>query len=294
MKITNRFFPIVAIVAVLFLTYSCEKTDLGGLDEYDVSFDGVESVMQNEAMLNIAFIDVFNIGIRAGAFADEQTLGKKAGGGAAGEVLGGEMLIKFVGDNAVLPIHVGVDWGHEKKIGVDGFSRKGEIVATVYEYNWKNKGSIIKITFKEYYYQDHKITGFVTLENMGDGVFNMNIEDGSITSPDGKVAKRDSDLFLKWQEGIETPKNILDDVWHIYGTVDGVTSNNMKYSIVIDEDKSLVKGECEYPTKGVADFTIEKVIFSLNYAPVEEECDNIAEVDFYGKKKRIEFGEKVN
>jgi len=294
MKTLYKIIPIVAIVTIILSITSCKKTDLGGADEFDVSFEGVESVMQNESMLNIAFIDIFNIGIRAGAFADEQTLGKKAGGGATDEVLGGEMLIKFVGDNAVIPVYVEIDWGKEKKIGVDGFSRKGGIVARVVKNNWKNKGSEIEISFRDYYFQDHKITGSVTLKNLGSGTYEMIIEDGAINSPDGKVAKRDSDLFLKWQEGIETRKDILDDVWNIYGTVDGVTSNDIEYSIVVDEDKSLLKSICEYPTKGIADFLIKKVKFSLNYAPVKEECDNIAEVDFYGNKKIIEFGEKVN
>ena len=292
MKNVYKISAIILLFTISFSNFSCSKTDLGNLDEYDVSFESVESVMQTEAMLNVAFIDIFNIGLRAGAFADEQSLSKKAGGGASEDLLGGEMLIKFVGDQAVIPLYVEVDWGQDKKIGDDGFSRKGKIIAKVTKINWENKGSVIEMSFRDYYFQGHKVTGFVTLINSGDDIYEMKIEDAAITSPDEKIAHRDSDLIFKWIEGKEDRKDIKEDVWHIYGNVTGITSNGMEYEIVIEEDNYLTKSICKYPTRGVADFMIKKVKFSLDYAPVDEACDNIAEVDFYGKKKIIELGEE--
>ena len=280
--------------------FSCDKVDLGNLEKYDVSFDEVESVMQTESMLNIAFIDIFNIGLRAGAFADEHTVNNSAKKSVVDpeDIMGGGMSILYtsgsITDKTEIPVTVLIEWGDVNNIGTDGFARRGSIVATLTNTNWINAGAVVTISFRDYYFQGYKITGEVTLKNLGSGVFEIIVKDGVFTSPDGKVSKRNSDLFFKWIEGKETLKDVKDDVWHIYGTVDGVTSNEMEYSIKVEENKYLEKSICEFPTKGVADFMIKKVKFTLDYAPIEEECDNIAEVNFYGKKKIIKFGEDVN
>ncbi len=301
MKTIYKILPIVALVAISFSNSSCDKTDLGNIEEYDVNINEVELVMQTEAMLNIAFIDIFNIGIRAGAFADESTTDSNAGKKLVvptEEVLGGEMSILYpsgsVEEKTEIPVTVLIDWGDVNKKGADGFDRRGSIVATLKNTNWVNKGSEITIRFRDYYFKDYKITGEVTLKNLGSGLFEIIVNNGIITSPDGKVAKRNSDLFLNWKEGVETPKDILDDVWNIYGNVEGVTSTEMEYEISIEENNYLLMTTCEFPLKGIADFTIKKVKFALDYAPELEECDSKAELNFYGTKKIIDFYEEVN
>jgi hypothetical protein len=304
MKTIYKIFSILLLFAVFSLSFSCGKVDLGNLEEYDVSFKEVESVMKTESMLNIAFIDIFNIGIRAGAFYDETSAMGKKDVVPNSDIMGGTMTIRQIEGSAPFSLVI-ADWTDVNREDNYGFLRRGGLVAKVNS-PWNEKGSKIEITFgisenvansigetsrDAYYFNDYKIQGEVVLENLGNGKYHFVILDGVITSPNGKVAKRNSDLFLQWEEGTETPKDINDDVWHIYGTVDGVTSNNMDYSITVDEDKYLLKSICTFPLKGVADFMIKKMKFALDYAPVDEGCDNIAEVDFYGAKKIIEFGE---
>ena len=307
MKAIYKISSVVVLLTIFSLNFSCNKVDLGDIEKHDVSFGDVESVMQTEAMLNVAFIDIFNIGIRAGAFYDETSAIAKNSTAPNSDIMGGTMTIRRIEGSKPYSLVV-ADWTDVNKEDNYGFFRRGGLVAKVNS-PWKEKGSKIDITFgiaenvansigeearDAYYFNDYKIQGEVTLENLGGGKYHFVIIDGLITSPEGKVAKRNSDLFLKWEEGIETPKDIKDDVWHIYGTVDGVTSNKMDYSITVDEDKYLLKSICTFPLKGVANFMIKKIKFTLDYAPVDEGCDNIAEVNFFGAKKIIEFGEEVN
>ena len=305
MKNVYKISSIILLITISFSNFSCSKTDLGNLDEYDISFESVESVMQTEAMLNVAFIDVFNIGLRTGAFYDESSAVAKTNVGSDSEILGGSMTIRRIeGDNPYSLVIA--DWTDVNKADDYGFNRRGGIVANVKSL-WNVKGSRIDIGFgiakniaesigeeqrDAYFFNDYKIEGEVVLENLGEEKYRFVIVDGVVTSTDGKIAHRDSDLFLQWVEGKDTPKDIKDDVWHIYGSVNGITSNGIEYEIVIEKSNYLTKSICKYPTKGVADFVIQKVKFSLDYAPEDEACDNIAEVDFYGKKKIIELGEE--
>lgn len=301
MKIIYKILPIIAFIAIMFSNSSCDKTDLNKLDDYDISVEEVESIMQTESMLNVAFIDIFNIGLRAGAFADENTessIAKKLVVAPTEDILGGQMSILYksgsIEEKTEIPVSVQIEFGDVNKIGNDGFARRGKIVATVKNTNWVNKGSEITISFTNYYFKDYKITGEVTLKNLGSSLFEIIINNGVITSPEGKVAKRNSDLFLNWKEGVDTAKDISDDVWNIYGNVEGITSNEMDYEISIKENNSLLMTTCEFPLKGIANFTIKKVDFSLDYSPESEECDSKAELDFYGTKKIIDFKEEVN
>lgn len=301
MKSIHKLFPLVALVAISFSNFSCDKSDLDKFSDYDVSIDEVESVMQTEAMLNVAFIDVFNIGVRAGAFADKSSVsssGKKLVVPPIEEILGGEMSIRYlsgsIGDKVEIPITVFIDWGDVNKIGADGFARRGNILATLKNTNWVNEGSEITIMLTDYYFKDYKIEGEVTLKNLGSGLFETVVDECVITSPDGKVAKRNSNLFLNWKDGMETPMDIMDDVWNVHGNVEGITSTEMEYEISIEESNYLLMTSCEFPLKGIADFMIKKVKFALDYAPESEECDSKAELQFYGTKKIIDFGEEVN
>ena len=308
MKTIYRILPIVALAAISFSNFSCDKVDLEKLDEYVVSVDDVESVMQTEAMLNVAFIDVFNIGVRAGAYYDEvSALGKTKVVPDTG-IMGGSMTVQVVDGSNPYSLVI-ADWTDVNIVNNDGFSRRGGLVAKVNSL-WHKKGSVIDITFgipsniansigveprTAYYFNNYKIEGKVRLENLGEGKFNFKVIDGVITSPDGvKIAKRNSNLFLHWEGGVDTTMDISDDVWNIYGTVEGITTTNMEYEISIEESNFLLMTSCEFPLKGIADFMIKKVKFSLDYAPESEECDSKAELEFYGAKKIIDFKEEVN
>jgi hypothetical protein len=295
MKNIYKTIPAIALIALSISNFSCDKIDLKNLDDYEVSFTEANEVMQSESMMNLAFIDVFNIGIRAGAFADENLEQAKKSGVISRDLLGGTMSILYpsgdIDDKTEIPVSVRVEWGDEKKEGADGYSRRGSLVATLKNTNWANEGAEISINFRDYYLNDYKISGEVTIKNKGNFVYEIIVIEGTLTSPNGKISTRNSDLFLKWNEGFETPKYIEDDIWYLYGNVDGCTVNKLDYKINITEDNYLRKGICLYPTKGVADFEIKKIKFTLDYAPNNEECDNIAELDFFGIKKEITFGE---
>jgi|LGOV01.1.fsa_nt_gb hypothetical protein len=289
MKHFTKFIR-VAIVAILpFIYSSCDKIDLGEAEDYDVSLEEVKSVVYTEALLNVTFVDVFNMGIRAGAFADIQLNSMPKKSGNVVDVLGGQMEMLIIDNNPNLPATIRLDWGDENKKGSDGFNRRGMMVATLSNY-WSEANSKISIEFRNYYFNDYKVEGEVTFTNLGSNLYNVYIKDGKVTSTDSKIAKRNSDIFLKWIEGVDTKMDITDDIWGIYGVVGGTTATGLDYVIDIKEDKYLEKATvCKHPNKGVASFLIKAIKFSLDYSPDNEECDSKAELDFYGLKKQIDF-----
>ena len=68
------------------------------IKEYDVSFEELTEVVQTEADLNLAQLDVLNVGMRAGAFADNKISNRLPAKKSSTEnVLEGQMILKFVG-----------------------------------------------------------------------------------------------------------------------------------------------------------------------------------------------------
>jgi len=300
MKKLAKFITVAFIATLPFFNSSCEKTTLD--DEYDVSFEDAKSVMLTEVMLNIAYLDIFNVSMRAGAFADEILSSKTKNFGDNSEILGGTMDILFGPD---IDTRVAADWTDINKIGEDNISRRGGMIINIDGF-WRETPTEISVGFgipaeiasnlegiearNAYYINDYKVEGEVKFTNEGGNLYHIEIKNGIVTAPDGKVSKRNSNLYMKWKEGFETKMDITDDIWEMYGMLGGTTANDLDYTISISDTDALEKATAyKYPNKGVANFTIKGVKFSLDYAFENEEYDNKAILDFYGINKLIEF-----
>ena len=204
MKIFFRIIAVTILFTLPFCSSSCKKSDFEDLsseieEKYDVSLDEVTDVSNTEAIMNIAFSDIFNIGIRAGAFADEQAAASsKKSISPSEDVAGGEMTLLIIDGAPSYPATVIINWGDINKEDDLGHKRRGKIKAVI-SAPWENKGSEITISFKEgYYFNDNQIEGDITLKNNGSYIFNRIIENGKITTPDKKEMTRTSNINMKW------------------------------------------------------------------------------------------------
>ncbi|MEN8136873.1 MAG: hypothetical protein ABFR62_00385 [Bacteroidota bacterium] len=287
MKNITKIIVVALIATFPLLNSSCDKDPL---ESYDVSLEEAKSVMLTEAMLNLSYIDVFNTAIRAGAFADEELKKMaKMNNTAIEDILGGEMSILTEDGQPNLPATIKIDWGATNKKGDDGFNRRGMMIARLSNY-WSEPSSTITIEFKDYYFNDYKIEGETAFTYEGGNLYHLTIINGKVTSPEGKIAERNSDTYMNWAEGSDTKMDITDDVWELYGVIGGKTTEELEYTMSISADTPLSKAtSCKYPNSGISNFTIKGIKFALDYSFENSECDNKATLDFYGLKKEIVF-----
>ena len=76
----------------------------------------------------------------------------------------------------------------------------------------------------------------------------------------------------------------------MYGTANGTTTSQVYYSFGISNDTPIVKKtKYKYPHKGIVNFKIRTLDFTLDYSPDNESDDSIAELEIIGNKKTIDL-----
>jgi hypothetical protein len=88
--------------------------------------------------------------------------------------------------------------------------------------------------------------------------FSVVINNGKLTTPDGKVVEYTQNTTSTWIEGDDTPLNIFDDVYEISGTQAGKSSKGVNFTLTTQESYPLlVDVACGNITDGVLDVDIE-------------------------------------
>ena len=152
-----------------------------------------------------------------------------------------------------------VDWGSTNCTCNDGNKRRGKIITT-WTGSYYAQGSIIKHVPVDYYVNDIKVEGVMTVENMGNNsngqpYYNVNV-DGTATFTSGEIVNYTSDRVRTFTNGYNTQLNFLDDEYDITGTADAEIVGVQKYTAVITSPLH-VKVLCPYITKGTFDYTPE-------------------------------------
>lgn len=186
---------------------------------------------------------------------------------------------------------VTVDFG-DGITGRNGWVRKGKIVIDIYG-RYKTEGSKRTMTFVNYYVNDNKIEGTHIVENLGfDSTemcynFSVLVENGIVTTPEGKQITWESERNRRWIAGYDTPGlNVFDDVYEITGEAHGINSEGKTYSKTITE-ALLVQVGCPYIQEGKLTVSIDNsddVIIDYGYAEDAEECNNDGEITYNGQK----------
>ncbi len=170
-------------------------------------------------------------------------------------------------DTLSLPHKLVIDFGAVNCVGVDGRARRGKILAQ-FDGNYPDQGTVINISFQEYFVNDHRIAGSKQITNMGlnaagNRVFKIEVN-GSVIKPGGLYFTWNSVRFREWKEGSATPLNPLDDLYVITGSTSGINTDGTSFSFSII--KPLVRrllcnwfecGAIELTQPGVPKITID-------------------------------------
>jgi len=202
------------------------------------------------------------------------------------------MIIVDHPDSVFFPRTVTIDFGEDYCETWNGQMKKGKIIITVTNF-MHIEGSVRTVVLDNFYINDHHIEGTKTLTNNGyndNGNMNFQVvlEGGQISFPDGGIITREMNHNREWTAGIETPRYWWDNEWTITGTASGTNRDGKSYSNEIT-NPILVKSVCRFPVSGTVDMNISDVgTIVLDYG--DGECDNIATLTFGDHVWEINLG----
>ena len=188
-------------------------------------------------------------------------------------------------DTTTVPRSITIDFGANNCLCLDNRNRRGKIIAT-YTGRYTDAGTIISISFDNYYVNDNKIAGTKQIINQGTNgqvilVYKI-IVDGQIVKANnmGTVSWA-STRYREWTAGYNTPLNILDDVYSITGDASGTTRLGRPYTITITQ--ALVrKMNCQWFESGVMTLSMNALPdISLDYG--SSGCDANATINILGQ-----------
>ncbi|WP_075591397.1 hypothetical protein [Labilibacter marinus] len=175
-------------------------------------------------------------------------------------------------DLTTFPKDIVVDFGTVGMEGNDYRIRKGKLLIKLENGWYREEGSVITTTFEDYYQDNFKIEGKRIATNKGlnpeDQIFfEVEIEDGKITDPQGKIVTYEQKNLRTWISGEDTPFELWDDVYELDGTQNGKSSNGVDYKIFTRVGYPLVIDlTCPFVKDGVLDVEISGAPqISVNY-----------------------------
>ena len=208
--------PLLFAGAMLFLFTACNKEDeTPGMDDspveleatYDDTFEEVDAIVD-------AAMTYFNEG---GRVAEEEV---------------DELIRCGIRTHDYENKTITIDFG-DGCIGWGGRIRKGKIIITYTDRKFV-PGSIWITTFEDFYVNDIKVEGLRTCTNVSVSIednpsFNIMLEGGKLTWPDGTFAEREANHTRTW---IRMGSPLRDEITLI-GSASGVNRRGVSYTVTI-------------------------------------------------------------
>lgn len=157
-------------------------------------------------------------------------------------------------DTVSVPRAITIDFGTSNCLCIDGRDRRGKILAT-YSGKYKDSGTVISITFDNYFVNENQIKGTKTVTNKGKNVAGHLVYEVAVNGHLVKANNKGTITWIstrqrEWIAGFATPLNILDDVYGITGTANGTNASGKAYAITITQ--ALVrKMNCRWFESGI-------------------------------------------
>lgn len=165
-------------------------------------------------------------------------------------------------DTISWPKYIVIDFGNANCTGNDGRSHRGIINAQITG-RYRDSGTIVNVSFSNYYIDEHNVTGNKSVTNEGRNsnnnlYYTIIVNNAVITKPDGNTIQWNSTREREWIEGETTIYNPYDDVYMITGGATGINSNNQNYTMTISEALN-VKIGCPWVRSGVLNISMDDI-----------------------------------
>jgi hypothetical protein len=266
MKRTRTILPIVTIIGIVFIYWSCNKNK----DEENL-YETSEDVADVQEMFD-------DLSVQADLY---QSANKT----------NCPIVTVTRPDTAEFPKHIVIDFGTGCE-NQNGRTRAGKIIVDQTGYMIE-EGSVRTVTLDSFYVNDFHIEGIRTVTCNGRNgenflFYSVVITDGIVTLPDGKTVTHEATRTRVWIEGEDTPLNIYDDKYSITGTGNGINRFGNAYESETLEPV-IFDISCAYRlVQGVIKISTDLHTATLDYG--DGTCDNIATVTVDdGEPKEIRF-----
>lgn len=180
-----------------------------------------------------------------------------------------------------------IDFGYQCNDGINSDIRGGKIIAN-FSGEYADTGTVIYITFEDYFKNSVQIIGSARLTNKGYNSaghlnFALEVHNAKVIKPNGTViwnVSRD----IEWIEGENTPwPTFQDDAYQITGTTTGKNITNQPYTVNISSPIK-VELDCRWLISGILEITPEGGIMgTLDFG----DCNDKATLKY--KKKTLEI-----
>lgn len=186
------------------------------------------------------------------------------------------------------PKIVMIDFGSSNSLCADGRNRRGIIYASL-SGHYSDSLCQIQITPQNYYVQDRKIEGAVSMTNNGRisggyHTFSWTVTNGKVTDTDGSVIQYNCSRNFKWLTGIGTSQ-ISDDIYTINGTASGLDRKGASYTSSITASLNY-NFSCSTFTSGILKIQVGNLsdrIIDFGSG----NCDQIATLSFNGNEEEL-------
>lgn len=283
-----RSLGAVMVAGLVFLA-SCE-------DKVEFNSSDTASV-ENEATMDGAFEDTDDMALTAVA-SDNSTLSGEDGGRKIPNALldhrfkCADVTITLALDNSFQVPHgtIVIDFGTgctDNK----GNTRKGKVIV---EYKGRRflPGSTVITTTEGYSINDITLEGTRTVTNVSGSTeespkFNVVLENGKATWPDGTTATREVNRVHEW---VRT-SNPLNDQWNVTGTANGTNRNGRVYEMTITS-ALIYKRECAISARvfmavaGTKELIVDGKKLTIDYGTGD--CDRTVTITVDGASKQME------
>lgn len=152
-----------------------------------------------------------------------------------------------------------IDFGSTNCAGADGVNRRGVINVTVFSGYYSDSGAVVSITpASDYFVNDYKVTGTVTLTNRGINAsgntwYFMDVNNLRIANSEWNIVSN-ADLSVEWTAGTSTPMDVSDDSWTVTGSFSGVDRVGVVYTGNVATGMTW-NSTCSYINAGIVNVT---------------------------------------
>jgi hypothetical protein len=222
-----RLLPFCLIVMLIpafgFLACQKESTEEFGTIEKDV--------IQDNQLAENTVADVLNIADQAGKWGD--TFYKSSLEQQAGLLSSCATITHDLSSN---PMVLTIDFGTTNCLCNDGKNRRGKIIAT-HTGPYSEEGTIITLSFENYFVNDRKIMGSKTITHMGDNAaldpwYSLSVNLQIVSANSSDTLYYTATRNRTWIEGRNT-LSLLDDVYLLEGTSSGSRTNGTQFITTI-------------------------------------------------------------
>ncbi len=195
-------------------------------------------------------------------------------------------------DSTTWPKVVTIDFGSTNCTNATGVNHRGQIIAT-FSGPYRAIGTVITITFNNYYVNDNHVEGTKTITNggtnaLGQMFWTVVVQNAQITKTDGTVITWNATRTRTWVSGQNTVGNWTDDAYQITGSAAGTNSNGNSYTSIITSPLYIAWG-CRWVEAGTIEVTPSgKPSHTIDFGTAGN-CDNDATVTINGNVYNIKL-----